>query len=87
MWGVVHWAYALSNRLPAGRYVSLNPAYTVDPGAQARLIAELTAHPPAILIADVPLTAPALDLLQRLNYQRLPGAAAGADAWIAPTGS
>jgi Dolichyl-phosphate-mannose-protein mannosyltransferase len=84
VWGIVHWAYAVSDRLPAGRYVSLNPAYAVDPGAQPRLIAELTEHPPAVLIADVALPAPALDLLQRLHYQRLAGAAAGADAWIAP---
>jgi Dolichyl-phosphate-mannose-protein mannosyltransferase len=84
VWGTIHWAYAFSDRLPAGRYVSLNPAYSVDPGAQPRLLAELSAHPPAVLIADIALPPPALDLLQRLNYQLLPGAAAGADAWIAP---
>jgi len=84
VWGTVHWAYALSNRVPAGRYVTLNPAYSIDPGAQARLVAELTAHPPAVLIADIALPAPTLDLLQRLHYVRLAGAAAGDDAWIAP---
>jgi 4-amino-4-deoxy-L-arabinose transferase-like glycosyltransferase len=84
VWGTVHWAYAFSDRLPAGRYVSLNPAYSVDPGAQPRLVAELTAHPPAVLIADVALPTPAFELMQQLHYQRLAGAAAGADAWIAP---
>jgi Dolichyl-phosphate-mannose-protein mannosyltransferase len=84
VWGIVHWAYAFSDRQPAGRYVSLNPAYDVDPDAQPRLLAELTAHPPAVLIADIALPPPALDLMQRLNYQLLAGAAAGADAWIAP---
>jgi hypothetical protein len=84
VWGTVHWAYALSDRVPAGRYVSLNSAYSVDKGSQQRLVAELAAHPPAVLIDDIGLPPPALDLLHSLHYQRLPGAAAGDDAWIAP---
>ena len=84
LWGDLHWTYALSDRLPAGRYVSLNSAYAVDPGSQRRLVAELTARPPAVLIAEDPLPAPVLDLLHRLAFHRLPGAAGGADAWLAP---
>jgi Dolichyl-phosphate-mannose-protein mannosyltransferase len=84
VWGTVHWAYALSDRRPAGRYVSLNSAYSVDPGSQQRLLAELTAHPPAVFVADIALPAPALDFLQRRHYQLLAGAGGGDDAWIAP---
>jgi hypothetical protein len=83
VWGTVHWAYALADRVPAGRYVTLNSAYAIDPGAQSRLVAELTAQPPVVLIADLPLPPPILDLVHRLNYQLRPGAAAGADVWIA----
>jgi hypothetical protein len=84
VWGTIHWSYALSNRLPAGRYVSLNTAYQVDPTAPRRLIAELTSQPPAVLVVDVPLTPAAAELLARLEYRRLPGAAGGDDAWVAP---
>lgn len=84
VWGVVHWAYALSDRVPAGRYVSLNTAYAVDPDAQERLIAELTAHPPAVLVADFALPAPVLNLLDQLRYERQAGVAAGDDVWLAP---
>jgi 4-amino-4-deoxy-L-arabinose transferase-like glycosyltransferase len=84
VWGTIHWAYAFSDRLPAGRYVSLNSAYLVDPGSQQRLIAELTAHPPTVLIVDIALPPPAVELLQRLHYQLLAGAGGGDDAWIAP---
>jgi hypothetical protein len=84
VWGTVHWAYALSDRVPAGRYVTLNSAYAIDPHAQSRLVADLTMHPPVVLIADIPLPPPIVDLVHRLNYQLLPGAAAGADVWVAP---
>ena len=84
VWGTIHWSYALSDRLPAGRYVSLNSAYQVDPHAEARLIGELTARPPAVLVEDIPLAPGVIDLLRRLGYRRLPGAAAGDDAWVAP---
>jgi hypothetical protein len=62
----------------------LNSAYTVDPGSQQRLLAELAAHPPAVLIADIALPPPVLDFLQGRHYQRLAGAGAGDDAWVAP---
>jgi hypothetical protein len=84
VWGTIHWSYALSDRLPAGRYVSLNSAYAVDPGSQPRLLAELKARPPAVLIADIPLPPPVVELMTALRYVRMPGAAAGDDAWVAP---
>jgi hypothetical protein len=84
VWGTIHWSYALSDRLPAGRYVSLNSAYQVDPAAAPRLLAELAARPPAVLVADIPLAPAVRDLLARLDYRRLPGAAGGDDGWVAP---
>jgi hypothetical protein len=84
VWGTIHWSYALSGRMPAGRYVSLNSAYQVDRHAEPRLISELTARPPAVLVADAPLAPGVSGLLARLRYRRLPAAAAGDDAWVAP---
>ncbi len=84
VWGTIHWSYALSDRLPAGRYVSLNSAYQVDPHAEPRLLSELRTRPPAVLIVDIPLVPALADLLQQLRYRRLPGAAGGDDAWVAP---
>ncbi len=84
VWGTIHWSYALSDRLPAGRYVSLNSAYQVDPHAEPRLLSELRPRPPAVLVVDIPLVPALADLLQQLRYRRLPGAAGGDDAWVAP---
>jgi hypothetical protein len=84
VWGTVHWAYALADRDPAGRYVSLNTAYAVDPDGQAILIRELSAGPPVVLIADQPLPPAVLALVRQLHYARLAGAADGADVWLAP---
>ncbi|HEV3230644.1 MAG TPA: glycosyltransferase family 39 protein [Candidatus Dormibacteraeota bacterium] len=84
VWGVIHWVYAETGRPPSGPYVSLNDAYHLDPAAEPRLLAAVEATPPAVLIVD---TAPPLALtalLERLRYQRLPGAVAGDDAWLAP---
>jgi len=87
VWGTVHWSYALSDRVPAGRYASLNAAFLVDPGAQRRLVAELTAHPPSVLVVDVELPPEMIGLTRRLGYVRLPGAAAGDDVLLAPWAS
>ena len=84
VWGTVHWSYALSDRLPAGRYVSLNTAYLVDPGSERRLVSELAAHPPVVLVVDSPLPTPVQALLVRLGDRRVSGLAGGDDVWLAP---
>ncbi len=81
-WGTLHWTYALSDRLPAGRYVSLNTAFVVDRSAEPRLIKELAAHPPVVLVVDIPLPPPLLDLVHAGGYVLLRGAAAGDDVWV-----
>jgi len=84
VWGTVHWSYALADRSPAGRYVTLNSAYLLDPGSERRLVGDLTARPPTVLVADIPLPPAVLALIGRLGYARLPGGAGGADVWLAP---
>jgi uncharacterized membrane protein (DUF441 family) len=84
VWGTVHWSYALSDRLPAGRYVSLNSAYSLDPAAEQLLLGDLTAHPPAVLVAAMSPPAVLLDWLQRHGYTRSSGEVAGYPYWLAP---
>ena len=84
VWGTVHWVYARSDRVPSGQYTSLNDAYYLDPGAEARLIAEVIARPPAVLVVDAPLPPRISDWLANAGYRRERGVAAGDDAWIAP---
>ena len=71
VWGSIHWVYALSDRLPAGRFVTLNSAYYLDPGNEARLLDDLLRHPPAILVGDAPLPGPLLARLDVAGYQRV----------------
>jgi len=85
VWGSIHWVYALSGRLPAGRYVTLNSAYYLDAGAQARLLDDLERRPPAILVADATLPAQLMATLQRWGYHRVPHGIVGEDYWLAPT--
>jgi hypothetical protein len=54
VWGAMPWVYAVSDRLPAGRYVTLNSAYYLDPGAEGKLLQDLANHPPAVLVVDHP---------------------------------
>ena len=82
VWGTIHWSYALSDRLPAGRYVSLNSAFVVDRRAEPRLIKELASNRPVVLVVDVPLPAPVLDMVQGGGYVLLRGAAGGDDVWV-----
>jgi len=85
VWGSIPWAYVLSNRMPAGRYVTLNSAYYVDQTAEATLFSDLEARPPAVLIVEVHPTPQALlDFLQRHGYQRVVKRVAGEDYWLLP---
>jgi hypothetical protein len=84
VWGRMPWAYALSGRLPSGEYVTLDAAYRVDPGAQARLLAQLNASPPTVLVAIDALPAPLQTALARLGYTNRPGSIAGTEYWLAP---
>lgn len=89
VWGRVPWGYALSARLPAGRYVSLNVSYALDPGAQARLIGELARDPPAVLVALDALPPQVTDMVERLGYREIVTPLISAPngrvvSWIAP---
>ncbi len=84
VWGRLPWVYALSRRLPAGRYTSLNSSFTLDPGAQRLLIGELRAHPPALLVALEALPPQMTTLLDDLHYTTLPKQARGETWWVAP---
>ena len=85
VWGRLPWAYALSGRLPAGRYVSLNSAYSLDPGAQRLLIGELRKHPPVVLIALDALPSEVSAMLKGLHYTRLPECSGAERCWVLPT--
>jgi hypothetical protein len=81
VWGWIPWIYTLSNRAPAGRYVALDSAYYVEPSAQATLLHDLEAHPPAVLIVETRTTPEALlDFLGRHHYQH--AASEGVDLWV-----
>jgi hypothetical protein len=89
VWGRVPWAYALSARLPAGRYVSLNASYALDPGSQERLIDELAGEPPAVLVALDPLPAQVTGMVEGLGYREIVTPLVSAPngrvvSWIAP---
>ncbi len=84
VWGSIPWAYVLSGRMPAGRYVSLNAAYWVDPRAPSVLQAELRHHPPrAVVAVDTPPDW-LLSELARGHYEQVSGAADGANVWLRP---
>jgi hypothetical protein len=87
VWGTVHWAYALSDRLPAGRYVALNPAFSLDPASHELLLQDLAAHPPAVLVATMPPPSDLRAWLERLHYAKAPGRVGGSPYWIAPGGT
>lgn len=85
VWGYIPWVYVLSERMPAGRYVTLNSAYYADPSAQATLLSDLELHPPRAVIVDVsPAPLPLLDFLRGHGYRRIPRAVAGDDEWRLP---
>jgi hypothetical protein len=82
VWGAMHWVYARSGRRPAGRYVSLNSAYIADPGAERRLVGDLIANPPAVVVVDEPLPARVVALVQSWHYRLVLGRS-GLTAWVA----
>jgi hypothetical protein len=82
VWGPMHWIYARSGRVPAARYVSLASAYAADPSSESRLVRELTANPPAVLVVDQPLPAQVTALVQARGYHLVAGAS-GLTAWVA----
>ncbi|TMC50463.1 MAG: hypothetical protein E6J14_02570 [Chloroflexi bacterium] len=84
VWGTVHWAYALSDRVPAGRYPSLGSAYYIDKANEQRLLADLTAHPPAVLVVDAPPPPALWDMLHHRNYAVISHGVDGEDYWLAP---
>ena len=84
VWGRLPWAYALSGRLPSGRYVSLNSAYSLDPGAQRLLIGELRKHPPVVLIALDALPPEVSAMLKRLHYTSLSECSGWERCWVLP---
>ncbi len=84
VWGRLPWVYALSHRLPAGRYTSLNSSYALDPHARPLLISQLRAHPPAVLVALDPLPPEITDMLRALRYKRVARRAGEEDCWVAP---
>ena len=84
VWGRLPWVYALSGRLPSGRYVSLNSAYALDPGAEQRLISELRAHPPVVLVALDALPATVSAMLKKLHYIRLSQCSGVERCWALP---
>ena len=84
VWGTAHWAYALSGRMPAGRFVTLNTAFSLDRQNQTLLFGDLSAHPPAVLVATLP-PPPALSTwLADRHYVRAPTEVAGHPYWVAP---
>jgi hypothetical protein len=85
VWGSIHWAYARSDRLSAGRYVTLNSAYYLDPDNQRRLIDDLERRQPAIIVVDAELPTRLVAALQRSGYRRVPHGVAGEDYWKAPS--
>jgi len=84
VWGSIHWSYVLSDRMPAGRYVTLNSAYYLEPGSHDKLVSDLEAHPPAVLIADSTLPPEILSMLITDRYIEYAGAVAGDDVWVHP---
>jgi hypothetical protein len=83
VWGRLPWVYAQSARLPAGRYVTLNAAFVVDPQAEQRLEQDLASHPPAVVVVLQPLPASAQALFARLGYQ--PAGELGEELLLAQT--
>jgi hypothetical protein len=84
VWGALPWAYALSARMPAGRYVTLNAAYAVDPGAQDLLLTELMQHSPRVLVALVPLPPAVVAMLRAQRFAEQAPAPGGEVVWLAP---
>ena len=86
VWGAIPWAYVLSGRMPAGRYVTLNSAYHVDPAAQSELLGDLEAHVPKVVVVQArPGPDALLAFFRRHGYQRVPSQAVTGDIWRLPS--
>lgn len=83
VWGwTSSWVYALADRPPASRFIWMNSAYHLYRGAEGMLLGDLAVHPPAVLLAEQPLT-PALGaLLTGRGYTAVHDPLG--DCWVAP---
>lgn len=84
VWGSIHWAYALGDRTPAGRYVTLNSAYYLDKRNEATLLHDIFTNPPAVIIVDAPPPHIVFTWLEDHHYTYIRHAIAGDDYWLAP---
>jgi len=84
VWGSIHWAYALGDRMPAGRYVTLNSAYYLDKANEATLLHDIFSHPPAVIIIDAPPPHIVFTFLEEHHYNYIHHAIGGDDYWLAP---
>lgn len=85
VWGTIHWAYVLGDRVPAGRYVTLNSAYYLNKDSnQTALLHDIFSHPPAVIIIDAPPPHIVFTFLEEHHYTYIRHAIAGDDYWLAP---
>jgi len=84
VWGELSaWAYADADRLPASRFVWMDSAYRLYPDGEATLVADLERSPPAVLVAEQPLSLRLSLFLQGRGYTLAETTAVGA-CWVAP---
>lgn len=76
------WVYAFADRVPASRFIWMDSAYHLYPGAGRLLEDDLSAHPPAVLLAEEPLTPQLRELLTSRGYA--PSHERIGDCWLAP---
>jgi Dolichyl-phosphate-mannose-protein mannosyltransferase len=83
VWGwTSSWVYGLADRPPAGRFIWMNTAYHLYPGAPHLLAGDLALNPPAVLLAEQPLDAAVSAMLTRRGYTVLHDPTG--DCWLAP---
>jgi hypothetical protein len=86
VWGDASpWVYAYADRMPASRFIWMDSAYRLYPGGQSVLLGDLARTPPAALLAQQPLPAPAQDFLQSHGYTVAQHSPYG-DLWVAASG-
>ncbi len=76
------WVYAFADRVPASRFIWMDSAYHLYPGADRLLLDDLGAHPPAVLLAEEPLTPQLQELLTSRGYAAVHERVG--DCWLAP---
>jgi hypothetical protein len=83
VWGwTSSWVYALADRPAASRFIWMNSAYHLYRGGEQLLLADLAAHPPAVLLAEQPLAPELLDMLTARGYAMVHERVG--DCWVAP---